>query len=62
MVAVTDAQVKRDGKARAKGSPVHHATLGTLEEKAGPIAGRAPLAARFLKGERERLLAPRPGS
>jgi hypothetical protein len=41
---------------------VHHATLGPLEAKAGPgaaggIAGRAPLAARFVKGERERLLA-----
>ncbi len=62
VVAVAEAQVKRDGQVRAKGSPVHHATLGPLEEKAGPgaagaIAGRAPLAARFVKGERERLLA-----
>src|ERR1700683_3554583 len=47
----------------AKGSPVHHATLGPLEERlesqAGPgaiggIAGRAPLGARFVKGQRER--------
>ena len=41
---------------------MHHATLGLLEEKAGPgviggIAGRAPLGARFVKGRRERLLA-----
>ena len=41
---------------------MHHATLGPLEDKAGPgaigtIAGRAPLGARFVKGERERLLA-----
>ncbi len=62
VVAVTGAQVRRDGQVRAKGSPVHHATLGPLEAKAGPdaaggIAGRAPLAARFVKGERERLLA-----
>ena len=66
VVAVAEAQVKRGGQVRAKGSPVHHATLGPLEErlgaKAGPdaaeeIAGRAPLAARFVKGERERLLA-----
>ena len=66
VVAVAEAQVKRDGQVRAKGSPVHHATLGPLEEwldaKAGPgviggIAGRAPLDARFVKGERERLLA-----
>jgi hypothetical protein len=62
VVAVAEAQVKRDGQVRAKGSPVHHATLGPLEAKAGPgavgtIAGRAPLAARFVKGERERLLA-----
>ncbi len=62
VVAVAEAQVKRDGQVRAKGSPVHHATLGPLEEKAGPgaaggIAGRAPLGARFVKGERERLLA-----
>ena len=62
VVAVAGAQVRRDGQVRAKGSPVHHATLGPLEEKAGPgaagtIAGRAPLGARFVKGERERLLA-----
>jgi len=62
VVAVTEAQVRRDGQVRAKGSPVHHATLGPLEEKAGPgviggIAGRAPLGARFVKGQRERLLA-----
>ena len=66
VVAVTEAQVKRDGQVRAKGSPVHHATLGPLEERlesqagpgvAGGIAGRAPLDARFVKGERERLLA-----
>jgi len=62
VVAVAEAQVKRDGQVRAKGSPVHHGTLGPLEEKAGPgviggIAGRAPLGARFVKGQRERLLA-----
>ena len=62
VVAVAEAQVKRDGQVRAKGSPVHHATLGPLEDKAGPgvtggIAGRAPLGTRFVKGERERLLA-----
>ena len=62
VVAVAEAQVRRDGQVRAKGSPVHHATLGPLEDKAGPgvvggIAGRAPLGARFVKGERERLLA-----
>ena len=55
VVAVAGAQVRRDGQVRAKGSPVHHATLGPLEAKAGPdaaggIAGRAPLAARFVKG------------
>ncbi|MDQ2876714.1 MAG: hypothetical protein M3Y33_18700, partial [Actinomycetota bacterium] len=62
VVAVTEAQVKRDGQVRAKGSPVHHATLGSLEGTAGPdavsgTAERAPLGARFVKGERERLLA-----
>jgi len=66
VVAVTEAQVKRDGQVRAKGSPVHHATLGPLEERLGAQAGadvtgqaaaRAPLGARFVKGERERLLA-----
>jgi hypothetical protein len=62
VVAVAKAQVRRDGQVRAKGSPVHHATLGPLEESAGPdavsrIAGQAPLGARFVKGERERLLA-----
>ena len=62
VVAVAEAQVKRDGQVRAKGSPVQHATLGPLEEKAGPdaasgIAERSPLAARFVQGKRERLLA-----
>ena len=62
VVAVTEAQVKRDGQVRAKGSPVHHATLGSLEGTAGPdavsgTAERAPLGARFVKGKRERLLA-----
>src|SRR5437879_12963745 len=66
VVAVTEAQVKRDGQVRAKGSPVHHATLGPLEERleseAGPgvigrIAAGARLDGRFAKGERERLLA-----
>ena len=62
VVAVAEAQVSRDGRVRAKGSPVHHATLGPLEEKAGTeavsgIAGRAPLDRRFVKGKRERLLA-----
>src|ERR1022692_1924132 len=66
VVAVAEAQVKRDGQVRAKGSPVHHATLGPLEEQlggktgpgaAGQAAGQAPLDARFVKGERERLLA-----
>ena len=66
VVAVAEAQVKRDGQVRAKGSPVLHATLGPLEErleeKAGPgvisrIAGNARLDGQFAKGERERLLA-----
>ena len=66
VVAVAEAQVKRDGQVRAKGSPVLHATLGPLEERLesqagtdviGQVAGRAPLGARFVKGERERLLA-----
>ncbi len=66
VVAVAEARVRRDGQVRAKGSPVDHATLGPLEERlgsqAGPgavggIAGRSPLGARFVKGERERLLA-----
>jgi len=65
-VAVAEAQVKRDGQVRAKGSPVHHATLGPLEERleseAGPgvigrIAAGTRLDGRFAKGERERLLA-----
>ena len=66
VVAVAGAQVRRDGQVRAKGSPVHHATLGPLGERlgsqagpgaAGGIAGRAPPGARFVQGERERLLA-----
>jgi hypothetical protein len=66
VVAVTEAQVRRDGQVRAKGSPVHHAALGPLEGRLGSQAGAgvvsgiaedAGLAARFVKGERERLLA-----
>ena len=62
VVAVAEAQVKRDGQVRAKGSPVRHATLGPLEADAGPAAVRgiaedARLDGRFVKGERERLLA-----
>ena len=66
VVAVASAQVRRDGRVQAQGSPVHHATLGPLEdwleEKAGPgvidgIAGRAVLREEYVKGERERLLA-----
>ena len=66
IVAVAPAQVRQDGRVQAKGSPVHHATLGPLEdwleEKSGPgviggIAERAVLRKEFVKGERERLLA-----
>jgi hypothetical protein len=62
VVAVAEAQVGRDGQVRAKGSPVHHATLGPLEAGAGTgvVSGTAEgarLAARFVTGERERLLA-----
>jgi hypothetical protein len=62
VVAVAEAQVKRDGQVRAKGSPVHHATLGPLETGCIPgavsgIAEDAGLDGRFVKGERERLLA-----
>ena len=66
IVAVVPAVVTREGQVRAAGGPCSHATLGPLEdwldEKAGPgvidaIAGRAVLDGRFVKGERERLLA-----
>ena len=66
IVAVAPAQVRQDGRVQAKGSPVHHARLGPLEEwleeQAGPgvidgIAERAVLRAEYVKGERERLLA-----
>ncbi|MGH3123666.1 MAG: hypothetical protein ACRDND_21975 [Streptosporangiaceae bacterium] len=64
-VAVTAAVVTREGRIRAAGSPCAHARLGAMEEwldsQAGPgvidaIARRAALDARFVKGERERLL------
>lgn len=64
--AVAPAVVRRDGRVQAQGSPVHHATLGPLEEwleeQAGPgviegIAERAVLRPEYVKGERERLLA-----
>ena len=66
IVAVAPAQVRRDGRVQAQGSPVRHARLGPLEEwleeAAGPgvidgIAERAVLREEFVKGERERLLA-----
>jgi len=62
VVAVAEAQVKRDGQVRAKGSPVRHATLGPLEERlepgaVGEVAASAGLDGRLVKGERERLLA-----
>ena len=66
VVAVAPAQVRRDGRVQAQGSPVHHATLGPLEEwledKAGPgvieqVAERAVLRGKFVKGKRERLLS-----
>jgi hypothetical protein len=66
VVAVAPAQVRRDGRVQAQGSPAAHATLGPLEEwledKAGPgvidgIAERAVLRKQYVKGERERLLA-----
>jgi Insertion element 4 transposase N-terminal/Transposase DDE domain len=65
VVAVAPAVVRRDGRVQAQGSPAAHATLGPLEEwlesQAGPgviedAAERAVLDARFVKGERERLL------
>ena len=66
IVVVAPAQVRRDGRVQAQGSPVRHARLGPLEEwleeAAGPgvidgIAERAVLREEFVKGERERLLA-----
>jgi hypothetical protein len=66
VVAVASARVRRDGKVQAQGSPVHHATLGPLEEwleeQAGPgvidgIAEKAVLREEHVKGQRERLLA-----
>lgn len=65
VVAVAPAQVRRDGRVQAQGSPAGHATLGPLEDwlegKGGPgvidgIAERAALRAQYVKGERERLL------
>jgi hypothetical protein len=61
VVAVAPARVRRDGRVQAQGSPAGHATLGPLEDKAGPgvidgIADRAVLAPEYVKGERERLL------
>ena len=66
VVAAAPAVVARKGQVRAAGSPCGHATLGALEDwldsQAGPgviggIADRAVLDSRFVKGERERLLA-----
>ena len=65
VVAVAPAQVRRDGRVQAQGSPCDHATLGPLEEwlgqQAGPgvidrIADGAVLREEYVKGERKRLL------
>jgi hypothetical protein len=65
VVAVAPAQVRRDGRVQAQGSPCDHATLGPLEEwleqQAEPgvidgIAERAVLRPEFVKGLRKRLL------
>ena len=58
IVAVAPAQVRRDGRVQAQGSPLHHATLGPLEdwleEKAGPgVIGRDRGAGRAAAGVRE---------
>jgi len=66
IVAVAPAQVRRDGRVQAQGSPAEHATLGPAEEwldrQAGPgvidqVAERAVLRGKYVKGERKRLLA-----
>ncbi len=65
VAVVAPAQVRRDGRVQAQGSPAGHATLGPLEEwleeQAGPgvidgVAERAVLVRKYVKGERERLL------
>jgi hypothetical protein len=59
IVAVAPAQVRRDGRVQAQGSPAEHATLGPAEEwldrQAGPggidgIAERAALRGKYVKG------------
>ncbi len=66
VVAAAPAQVRRDGRVQAQGSPCDHARLGPLEDwleqQAGPgvidgIAERAVLRPEFVKGVRKRLLA-----
>ena len=51
VVVVAEAQVRRDGQVRAKGSPVHHATLGPLEagRRRAPWAG-SPGGRRWAPG------------
>ncbi len=65
IVAMAPAQVRRDGRVQAQGSPCDHARLGPLEEwldeQAGQgvidrIADRAALREEYVKGERKRLL------
>lgn len=66
VAVVAPAHVRGDGKVQAKGSPCAHATLGPLEERLDAQAGtgvidgiatRAVLEEKYVKGERERLLA-----
>ena len=66
LVAAAPAQLRRDGRVQAQGSPCEHATLGPLEDwleqQAGPgvideIAERAVLREDYVKGVRKRLLS-----
>jgi hypothetical protein len=65
-VAAAAAQVRRDGRVQAQGSPCDHATPGPLEEwleeQAGPgvvdrVADGAGLREEHVKGTRKRLLS-----
>ena len=64
VVAVAEAQVRRDGQVRRRAARCIMRRWGRWRRRPGRagggiggIAGRAPLGARFVKGQRERLLA-----
>ncbi|MBV9448600.1 MAG: hypothetical protein JO345_22160 [Streptosporangiaceae bacterium] len=51
VVAVAEAQVRRDGQVRAKGSPVHHRRWDRWRQRPGRVlSARSPGGRRWVPG------------